>query len=201
MNELLRSLAPRGNYSFHIDQSHRSRVKIFAPHGGCIEPCTEPIALAIAMERHDYFVFSGKRTRGCYATLHVTSARYDEPRCLQMAQESEVALALHGCDEADEVVFVGGGNKSLVQDLIAYLANIGFPAKRAPAGMAGEDERNFINHARQKGIQLELSSGFRRSLFPGFPKSSQRNATLFTRFVESIRAWIELIDQQFASHS
>jgi phage replication-related protein YjqB (UPF0714/DUF867 family) len=201
MSELLSKLSPKNNYSIHADRSRQSKVKIFAPHGGCIEPCTEPIALAIAMEKHDCFVFSGRRKRGCFNMLHVTSTHYDEPHCLQMAEEAELAIAVHGSDDADDVIHVGGGNTRLGQELTAYLKSLGFPAKPAPPGLEGGDERNFVNRARQKGIQLELSSGFRKSLFPGFPGGIQRDSVRFPRFIGSMRAWIAILEGQFGRRS
>jgi len=66
MTELVRTLPARDNYTFHVDGSHKSRVKVFAPHGGCIEPCTEPIALSLAIDNFDCFVFSGMRKEGCF---------------------------------------------------------------------------------------------------------------------------------------
>ena len=90
MTELLRTLPPKENYAISIDSSRNSKIKIFAPHGGCIEPATEPIALALALGSYDYYIFSGKRKEGCNRYLHVTSAHYDEPQCLRMADEAEV---------------------------------------------------------------------------------------------------------------
>ena len=194
MSALLAALPARGNYGIHADRARRSRIKIFAPHGGCIEPCTEPIALAIAGERYDCFVFSGRRASGCFAVLHVTSTRYDEPQCLSMAEEAELALAIHGCEGGEAALYVGGGNEALAADLLAHLSAEGFPAKQAPADMAGGDVRNFVNRARLNGIQLELSAGFRKSLYPSFPKTLQRDALLLSRFVESVRLWLTHTD-------
>ena len=194
MSKLLNALSARDNYVVHADGSRGSRVKIFAPHGGCIEPGTEALALAISLDRFDYFIFSGKRKKGCFQTLHVTSTHYDEPRCLQMAQEAEVALAIHGCDGDESAIHVGGGNVGLVSNLCHYFDDQKFPAFLATGQMKGEDERNFINRSQQKGVQIELSVGFRKHLFPGFPKTVQRHPQEFPRFVESMRRWLMKID-------
>ncbi len=195
MSALLAALPARDNFAIHADRSHGSKVKIFAPHGGCIEPCTEPVVLALSMDLYDCYVFSGRRSSGCFATLHVTSTRYDEPQCLALAEEAELALAVHGCEGREELVYVGGGNADLAAKFLARLVAEGFPAQLAPADMAGGDPRNFVNRARQNGIQLELSAGFRKSLFPSFPKSLQRDPVLFPRFVETVRTWLASVEQ------
>jgi len=199
MTELLSTLPARDNYTIHVDGSHASKVKIFAPHGGCIEPCTGPIALALAIDDFDCFVFSGVRKKDCFKTLHVTSTHYDEPRCLAMVQEAEVALALHGCDGDDAFAQVGGGNEELVRKLSGYLIGLGYSVVPVSGKLKGEDQRNFINRARQKGIQLELSAGFRRNLFPSFPRSIQRHPEEFPKFIESMRSWMLGIERPLAS--
>jgi phage replication-related protein YjqB (UPF0714/DUF867 family) len=199
MTELLAALPARENYSVHVDQSHRSSIKIFAPHGGCIEPCTEPVALSIALERYDCFVFSGRRSHGCFATLHVTSVHYDEPQCLALAAEAEIGVAIHGCEGAESIVYVGGGNPALAADLIAHLVAGGFPARPAPARMAGGDDRNFVNRARRKGVQIEMSAGFRKALFPSFPRTLQRDPVYLPRFIATMQAWLVRAEQSLAS--
>ncbi len=199
MSELMNTLPARSNYSIHIDRSHQSKVKVFAPHGGCIEPCTEPIAMAIGRDMLDCFVFSGTRKKDCFKTLHVSSIHYDEPRCMEMAREAEVAISLHGCDGEESFIVVGGSNKTFSSNLLSHLIDSGYSASPAVAEMAGRDERNFINQARRGGVQLELSAGFRRKLFPGFPKSIQRHPKEFARFVESMQSWICDIDHALTS--
>ena len=201
MTELVRTLPARENYAIQVDSSHASKIKVFAPHGGCIEPCTGPTALALAKDNFDCFVFSGIRKKDCFKMLHVTSTRYDEPRCLAMAREAEVALAVHGCDGEEPFAQVGGGNVDLVQNLISYLNELGYSADPASADLKGEDERNFINLSRKKGIQVELSAGFRRNLFPAFPRSIQRHPEEFPRFIASMRSWMLGIERGLASAS
>ena len=199
MSALLGVVAPRGNYAIHVDRSHRSNVKIFAPHGGCIEPCTEPIVLAVARGMLDCFVFSGNRKRDCFSTLHVTSTHYDEPQCAEMVRESGVAIAVHGCEGEESVIHIGGGNRNLAPELIQYLAAEGYPAAAAPGNIRGEEKSNFINRARREGIQLELSVGFRRSLFPGFPGCIQRHPRDFPNFIDSLRRWIRELEAALSS--
>jgi phage replication-related protein YjqB (UPF0714/DUF867 family) len=194
MTELLGCVSPDGNYVFHIDERRRSRVKLFAPHGGCIEPCTGNLAIEIASGVYDYYIFQGMMKKDCFRTLHVTSTHYNEPRCRTMAEEALVAVAIHGCDGEKSFIELGGGNRILAFNLQQHLLKKGYTAIEAPIHRRGEDESNFINKARFKGIQLELSSGFRRSLFPSFPKVLQRHPITLPAFVSALREWIDSVE-------
>lgn len=198
MTELMEHLPARDNYSIASDVGRRSAVKVFAPHAGCIEPCTGALVLAIAMGRYDYFVFNGLRKKDCYKTLHVTSTHYDEPSCIRMARESTVALAIHGCDGEDLFIEVGGGNSSLASRLAESMIAAGYPALPAPAERRGEDPANFINKASRHGLQIELSAGFRRSLFPAFPRALSRDPRTFHPFVAFMQGWIDSVQGSFS---
>ncbi len=201
MSDLLRNLPSRDNYEIFADRSRRSKLKLFAPHGGCIEPCTSQLTAAIAASLFDSYVFSGMRKKDCYRNLHVTSTHYDEPQCVEMAAEAEVALALHGCDGEETFAQIGGGNAELASDLLRRLNDLGYTAIRPSEHLRGIEEANFINRARQGGVQIELSVGFRRMLFPGFPRSLQRHPSEFPRFVEAMRSWALLVEGKLESES
>jgi len=190
----MRRLPATGNYTIHVDSSHQSQIKIFAPHAGCIEPCTGPIVHAIALNRFDCFVFSGTRKNDCFQTLHVTSTHYDEPQCLAMIGETILAIAFHGCDGDEPFLLIGGGNKDYSVALSTHLTNAGYKVSPATGNLKGQEERNFINRARRKGIQVECSAGFRRKLFPSFPKTLQRNPVEFPKFIGTMRDWLEKIE-------
>ena len=195
MTELLAHLSPDHHYQIQYNNTHNSRVKLFAPHGGCIEPCTGNIVIEIAGERFDYYVFRGIMKKNCFDTLHVPSTRFDEPRCQQMASQAFVAFGIHGCDGEKEYLEIGGGNKALATSLHDCLVEEGYHAIYAPKGRKGEGERNFVNLARHKGVQLELSSGFRKSLFPDFPRTLQRNPKTIQRFISAIQQWLHFIER------
>src|SRR6516162_8474933 len=97
MRTLLSSLPPEGNYTFHIEKRYNSFIKLFAPHGGCIEPCTGVLVREIAGDRWDYFIFQGIRKKDCFRTLHVASTNYDEPQCCSLALSATLAVSIHGC--------------------------------------------------------------------------------------------------------
>ena len=196
MTVLMSRLPAPENYAIRVDRSHHSRVKIFAPHAGCIEPCTGPTVHAIAMDRFDCFIFSGTRKKDCFHTLHVTSTHYDEPQCLEMARDAMIAIAFHGCDGDDSFLMIGGGNREYSLALSTYLTDRGYTVPPISGNLRGEDEQNFVNRARMKGIQVECSVGFRRLLFPSFPKTIQRDPIEFPRFIDTMRDWMEKIERE-----
>ena len=204
MTTLLAELPEDGNYVLHAEESHQSCVKLFAPHGGCIEPGTDQLVVALAAAEFDYFLFRGRRKEKCYRTLHVTSARYDEPNCLRMVGEAMLAVSVHGCDSRNEFIEIGGSHVSAARDLRAHLSRAGYAAVFPADGRRGEQADNFVNRARGGGIQLELSTGFRATLFPGFPRTDQRHPTTFREFVTCVRAWLletkERIDHGLSTH-
>ncbi len=190
MIDLLEQVPSHGNYTFQIDKSRNSHVKLFAPHGGCIEPCTGKLVLAIAQDKYDYFIFNGMRKINCYRMLHVSSIYYDEPLCRKMAEDAVFAIAFHGCDGEESFIEIGGGNVYLSNSLLQYLDKKGYPVRLAQKNRKGVDERNIINRAQQKGVQLELSAGFRKSLYVDFPKTIQPNQVMLRQFVQSMKYWL-----------
>jgi phage replication-related protein YjqB (UPF0714/DUF867 family) len=194
MTELLRSLPPEENYSIHTDEKYRSRIKLFAPHGGCIEPCTAPVALTLAEGLFDSFVFYGSRKKDCFKMLHVTSIHYDEPACMRMISNAELGIAIHGCAGDETFLEIGGmhipGRKSFESTLVSA----GYIIRSADEGRRGEANKNFINMAKKGGIQIEMSAGFRKMLFPGYPRSVTRHPVHFSRFIHICRTWLREVE-------
>jgi phage replication-related protein YjqB (UPF0714/DUF867 family) len=198
MIELVGALAAGDNYSLQIDTSHHSAVKIFAPHAGCIEPCTGPVAVAIAAGHFDLFAFHGTRKKDCFDTLHVTSARYDLPECVRLAAEAELAVSIHGCAGKESFLEIGGSASGTAAELTEFLLARGFDARVPPLSRRGEDPGNFINKAKRGGIQIEMSEGIRRALFPSYPRPLSRHPQLFNSFVDPIRNWLLKRGELFA---
>jgi phage replication-related protein YjqB (UPF0714/DUF867 family) len=199
MKALLSTIEQQGNYSFEIQASRGSPIKLFAPHGGCIEPGTAPIVKALAGDQYDYFIFRGLRKgKNCKKLLHVTSSHYNEERCKSMAQNALVAFSVHGCRGKDIRIEVGGGNRKLAVDLVNLLM-LNYPTALAPARRNGSSPLNFVNKAKHKGIQLELSHGLRDYLFFGYPKSPKPNPETFSKFIETVRTWLRRVEKGLAS--
>jgi len=196
MEELLAAVPSRDNYSFHIETKYQSKIKLFAPHGGCIEPCTSHIVMSLATGTYDSYIFNGIRKKECFKNLHVTSTNYDEPHCLMMARDSEMAISVHGCNDSDDHIQIGGGNKAAAAKLADCLTTNGYVVVTPSDDLQGANPKNFINLSRRKGIQLELSVGFRKNLFPSFPKSIQKDPKQFDRFIKTMRNWLDEMDRQ-----
>jgi phage replication-related protein YjqB (UPF0714/DUF867 family) len=199
MTELVAGLPRQGNYSVVTIEDRGSAVKLFAPHGGCIEPCTGPIVSELAGGEFDCYIFRGVMRRDCYATLHVTSVRYDHPDCERMIGRAGAALSVHGCASDAPFIEVGGGNAGLSGRLRDLLRGNGYAIGPGAARLAGADPRNFINRCRLGGVQIELSAGFRKLLFPGFPKELQRHPGEFPRFIAVVRGWLTEVETELSS--
>ena len=72
-------------------------ASIIAPHGGMIEPGTSDIAAAIAGNDYGLFCFEGLRKRP-HRDLHITSANFREPKCVELVAGCDLVVAVHGLD-------------------------------------------------------------------------------------------------------
>ena len=70
---------------------------IIAPHGGMIEPGTSDIAAAIAGNDYGLYCFEGLRDRP-HRDLHITSANFREPKCVELVAGCDLVVAVHGLD-------------------------------------------------------------------------------------------------------
>jgi hypothetical protein len=87
---------------------HRgSRVSVIAPHAGYIELGTGQIMRAIAGEDLSAYAFETTIVPN-YPDLHITSNRFDEPRCLALISTSITALTIHGAAGRQEITWIGG---------------------------------------------------------------------------------------------
>ena len=198
MTAMLSSVG-QNNYEFEISASKNSSIKLFAPHGGCIEPGTAPVVRELASDRYDYYIFRGLlRGGGCRKLLHVKSTHYDEERCQSMARSALFSLSVHGCRGKESRIEIGGGNEKLATHLFNSIQSA-YPVALAPAERDGRNPLNFINQSRCQGVQLELSEGFRQSLFLGYPRSMRGNPRTFPEFIHTLRDWLRTIEATFVS--
>ena len=196
MKSLLANVREDGNYEFEICTLRESAVKLFAPHGGCIEPGTAPIVKALAGLEYDYFIFRAiRRGGGCRKLLHVTSAHYDEERCQSMSRAALLSLSVHGCKGSRKFIEVGGGNRAFAGSLYDVLRKK-YSVKLRSGNRDGSNPQNFINIAVNQGVQLELSEGFRNHLFVGYPRSMARHPETFPEFIRTVRAWLREIEHK-----
>jgi phage replication-related protein YjqB (UPF0714/DUF867 family) len=137
---------------------------ILAPHGGKIESMTSEIAQAIAGREFNLYCFEGIKRTYNYKTLHITSHRFEEPRCIQLLSHSQRVVAIHGCDGNHKAIYVGGRDKKLRKTLAMNLREAGLFAQESNHQFPGEEESNICNRGvTGEGIQLELTRGLRNS--------------------------------------
>ena len=179
-------LASESSGHFTIEHAQRgSELIILTPHGGGIEPGTSEVVKALAGQHISYYCFEGIRQDGNDA-LHITSTRFDEPVGRSMAANAETVLAVHGCGDKKERLYLGGLNEEWIAHFLSAFQEAGFPAERGFGHISGKSPRNICNLGRKrKGIQFELSEGLRRKMFLGLDHQGRQHQTaLFDQFVE-----------------
>lgn len=145
--------------------NRNSSAVIIAPHGGAIEPKTSTVAATIAGDTLSLYCFEGIKPDD-NETLHITSHKFDEPKCLALLSKADAVVAIHGCVGKDESVGVGGLDAELRNALCDALGKAGFKAAAIKDGnLAGVDHNNICNRGRsKKGVQLEITKGLRDRL-------------------------------------
>jgi phage replication-related protein YjqB (UPF0714/DUF867 family) len=136
-------------------------VAIIAPHAGRIEPKTGIIAQDIAGTAFSFYCFRGLKKNG-NSVLHITSQNFDEPKCVALVASHRWVVAIHGCAEQGERVFLGGLDTVLADDLMLALSHVGIMAETVGHKYTGMCEKNICNMGITKtGVQFELSLSFR----------------------------------------
>lgn len=186
--ELRRNEHEGEDYRILVEERY-SKVVIIAPHGGRIEPGTSEIARGLAGSEFSLYCFEGRKPKGNFVALHITSNQFDEPKCVQLVGRSQIAVAVHGCEGKNEVVYVGGLDKELKIEVIKGFSNAGFKAKEDSSIHSGCDIQNICNRtSSEKGLQLEITRGLRRAMFKGIRARERENTTpLFSKFVAAVR--------------
>ena len=175
---------------FRVRSRQRDRgTVVVALHGGRIEPGTSEIAEAIAGEDFSFYSFEGTKPRH-NGRLHITSTRFDEPRCLKLVANAERVVTIHGEESGDKIVFLGGRDADALTRLRGILEGRGFCVQihRSPR-LQGLDQLNICNRGtRRAGIQLELSRALRRSFFRSLSTAGRATRTgRFDEFVGAVR--------------
>ena len=174
------SSAERMGVDFQIRTQHRlAAVAIIAPHGGKIERGTSEIAAAIAEDAYSFYCFEGIKHRR-NRDLHITSTRFDEPKCLALISVCDVVVAAHGCRGNDQAIYLGGRDKDLRGAIRDNLEGAGFTtALHTNADLHGVSLANICNRGRRRqGVQLEISEGLRSVLLEA--SQTEGAGTLFS---------------------
>jgi len=143
-----------------IDRPESSAI-ILAPHGGEIESGTSDIAELIAGEDYGLFCFEGLKPFCENRGLHITSHRFDHPRCIAMTAVREVVVGIHGC-LGDAQIFVGGLDAEMANSLAIHLKGAGFTVISDGHRYPGRHPLNICNRgATGRGAQLEITYDLR----------------------------------------
>ncbi|MGR8919384.1 MAG: poly-gamma-glutamate hydrolase family protein, partial [Gammaproteobacteria bacterium] len=150
------------DYRVSVRRRSDSDVAFIAPHGGSIERRTSAICTALAGAEHNRYLFEGLDEDGSFDALHITSHRFDEPRCLALIARCPVVVAVHGCSGEDRAVMLGGRDRALVDRFAQALAPIDVAVHVGNHRFPGTHRRNICNRgAAGRGVQLELTDALR----------------------------------------
>lgn len=152
------------DYSITVEPVAHSSVAVIAPHGGSIERRTSHIARAIAAHDFNCYLFEGLDPNGSFDELHITSHRFDEPRCLALIEPCPIVIAIHGCAGKDQSVMLGGRDRKLITALESAIAEVDAAALKLRHKFPGKHRDNICNRGgSHAGVQIEFSDGLRGS--------------------------------------
>lgn len=176
--ELSREMREGGDFEIRLSGGPLP-VLVIALHAGRIEPGTGRIARTVAGSDFPCYEFRGIRASD-NRRLHLTSHRFDEPRCLAAVRLAHLAVAFHGVRGNDEFIMIGGRAQGLAGMIGEVLAAGGWEVRTAGDGLRGEHPRNICNRGHSgRGIQIEISDGLRKRLV--------RNPGVLDGFSKAIR--------------
>lgn len=138
-----------------------STVTVLAPHGGKIEPKTSYIARKIAENKFNFYCFEGIKPLN-NRSLHLTSHNFDEPQALCLLSRSPTVVTIHACRDKETLVYPGGRDKDLIDNIVIQLNVAGIPVAKRNPKYPGTNPHNVCNRgASGRGAQLEISRGLR----------------------------------------
>lgn len=150
------------DFQIRVERRAASKVAILAPHGGAIEAGTSEVASAVAGAEFNLYLFEGLRESGSYAALHLTSHRFDEPKCLGLLAGCDHVIAIHGCRGDSPQALLGGLDTGLKTRIGAAIAAAGVETRLAGHRYRAVHPRNICNRGRSgAGVQVELTSAVR----------------------------------------
>jgi len=181
---------------FHIQKSDQGTgLLLFTPHGGGIEPGASEITRALAGEEYSYYCFEGQRMDGNDG-LHITSTRFDEPIGTTMIAKAETIITVHGCGDRRNIIYVGGLDLDLRDQFLRSFRAGGFETEIGRGHISGKSPRNICNRGKsEKGVQLELSEGLRKTMFRSLDKTGREHKTpVFERLIRAGKKVLEEVN-------
>lgn len=150
------------DYRVHVRANAGSAVAVIAPHGGSIEQYTSDVARDIVGANFNLYLFEGIRQAGNYSALHLTSHRFDEPRCLELLSDCNHVVAIHGCGGDVQQALVGGLDESLKAAVARAIADLGIDTRLRGHQFPATDPNNICNRGRRGvGVQIEMTMALR----------------------------------------
>src|SRR5215469_11221385 len=154
------------DFNVRVRRRPESSVAILAPHGGAIEAGTSEIACAVAGSEFNLYLFEGIRESGNYPALHLTSHRFDEPRCLALLSACDHVITIHGCRGEIPRVLLGGLDEELKEMIREAIVAVGIETCLVGHRFRAVHPRNICNRGRRgAGVQIEMTSALRLEEF------------------------------------
>ncbi|MCR6087327.1 poly-gamma-glutamate hydrolase family protein [Staphylococcus aureus] len=170
-----------------------TKVLIVAPHGGNIEQGTTEVTKALANKGdYDYFSFEAMRSKN-NSDLHVTSTHYDDATLNQMIENRTATISIHGAAGTEQIVYLGGPDSALRDEIEAQLKSRGFKVLVPPAYLGGQNDKNFINRQDgTTGVQLELTTALRKAFFNN-GDTSTKNRTKENNWTPLMQSFVDAL--------
>ncbi len=160
--DLAMAQAEGADFSVCVRRRPGSSVAILAPHGGAIEAGTSQVARAVAGSEFNLYLFEGIRASGNYTALHLTSHRFDEPRCLALLSACDHVVTTHGCRGDTPQVLLGGLDTQLKGTICQAIGAAGVETRQVGHRFRAVHPSNICNRGRRgAGVQIELTSALR----------------------------------------
>lgn len=168
-----------------------SGVAIITPHGGGIEPGTSEIVKGVAGNEYSFYTFDGLKRKS--KELHITSENFDEPNCVEVVNQSDRVIAIHGWKKSGNCLCLGGLDQNLKDNIKTTLIKAEFTIADTPECLKGEKIKNICNRNRNNGgVQIEISKGLRDSMFESNTRKGRLKKTpIYHQFVEALRKAID----------
>jgi phage replication-related protein YjqB (UPF0714/DUF867 family) len=133
----------------YIPASVETDVLICAIHAS-VEPGTAEVARAIHTHcRGSVGLYI------CYGDRHITSHQFNEPLFNTVVGQYRRVISIHGMDAITPIVWVGGRDTHLVQQLRTAM---GLGIQHPPKHLRGIHPTNVVNRgSSHKGVQLEIA--------------------------------------------
>ncbi|MEZ5523500.1 MAG: poly-gamma-glutamate hydrolase family protein [Pseudomonadales bacterium] len=142
-------------------RDRQSHISIIAPHGGNIEPGTTELAKLTAGTDFNFYSFIARKPQNS-PDLHITSHRFDEPRCLALLARSRHVITVHGFKFDRPMIYLGGLDELLKTQIFRSLQAADLPVADNHPKYQGINPRNICNRSQTgMGVQLEISRHLR----------------------------------------